>query len=129
MRPFDAHLRTRMIFGAGSLARLEPVARELGFTRTLIVADPGIVATGYVRRAALLLERVGIQWWTFDDFTANPDSAMVAAGRTVADEFRIDSIVALGGGSSLDCAKGINFVLTNGGTMADYRGYGKAAKP
>jgi alcohol dehydrogenase len=41
----------------------------------------------------------------------------------------IDSIVAVGGGSSLDCAKGINFVLTNGGTMRDYRGFGKAAKP
>jgi alcohol dehydrogenase len=41
----------------------------------------------------------------------------------------VDSIVALGGGSSLDCAKGINFVLTNGGSMADYRGYGKAAAP
>jgi alcohol dehydrogenase len=41
----------------------------------------------------------------------------------------IDSIVAVGGGSSLDCAKGINFVLTNGGTMRDYRGYGKASRP
>jgi alcohol dehydrogenase len=42
---------------------------------------------------------------------------------------RVDGIVALGGGSSLDCAKGINFVLTNGGSMRDYRGHGKAAKP
>ncbi len=41
----------------------------------------------------------------------------------------VDSIVALGGGSSLDCAKGISFILTNGGQMADYRGYGKAARP
>ena len=54
---------------------------------------------------------------------------MVEAGRAYAAERRIDSIVALGGGSSLDCAKGINFVLTNGGTMRDYRGFGKAAKP
>src|SRR6185369_12939585 len=41
----------------------------------------------------------------------------------------IDSIVAIGGGSSLDCAKGINFVLTNGGSMRDYRGHNKAEKP
>ena len=40
----------------------------------------------------------------------------------------VDSIVGLGGGSSLDCAKGINLLLTNGGAMADYRGYGRAAK-
>ena len=54
---------------------------------------------------------------------------MVEAGRAVAADARIDSIVALGGGSSLDCAKGINFVLTNGGTMRDYWGHGKASRP
>jgi alcohol dehydrogenase class IV len=54
---------------------------------------------------------------------------MVAAGARFAMPHRIDSIVAVGGGSSLDCAKGINFVLTNGGTMRDYRGFGKATRP
>ena len=67
--------------------------------------------------------------FTFHDFDANPDSRMVEAGRAVAASCRVDSIVALGGGSSLDCAKGINFVLTNGGTMRDYRGFGKATRP
>ena len=54
---------------------------------------------------------------------------MVDAGRAFAAPLGVDSIVGLGGGSSLDCAKGINFLLTNGGTMADYRGYGKATTP
>jgi alcohol dehydrogenase len=54
---------------------------------------------------------------------------MVEAGRTAAAAQGIDSLVALGGGSSLDCAKGIDFVLTNGGDMRDYWGYGKAARP
>jgi alcohol dehydrogenase len=54
---------------------------------------------------------------------------MVEAGRLYAASCGVDSIVALGGGSSLDCAKGINFVLTNGGTMRDYRGFGKASRP
>jgi alcohol dehydrogenase len=54
---------------------------------------------------------------------------MVEAGRACAAPFGIDSIVGLGGGSSLDCAKGVSFLLTNGGVMSDYRGYGKAAKP
>src|SRR3954468_19478895 len=52
---------------------------------------------------------------------------MIESGRRFAQPLRIDSIVALGGGSSLDCAKGINFVLTNGGAIGDYRGYGKAS--
>jgi alcohol dehydrogenase len=54
---------------------------------------------------------------------------MVEDGRAYAASEQIDSIVALGGGSSLDCAKGINFVLTNGGNMRDYRGFGKAPRP
>ena len=129
MRPFDFQLRTRVVFGGGAFARLGELARELSFTRALLVADRGIVATGQVERAAALLDAQGVRPFTFHDFDANPDSRMVDAGRAVAASCRVDSIVAVGGGSSLDCAKGINFVLTNGGTMRDYRGFGKATRP
>jgi alcohol dehydrogenase class IV len=127
--PFDFQLRTRVVFGDGALARLGELARELSFTRTLVVADPGIVSAGLAARAATALAAAGIASEIFHDFDANPDSAMVEAGRVRAAAFAIDSLVAIGGGSSLDCAKGINFVLTNGGTMRDYRGFGKAPKP
>lgn len=126
---FDFHLRTRIVFGAGTLTRLTPLAAELGFTRTLVVADQGIVATGYVETVAALLRDAGSTPSFFHGFDANPDSDMVEAGRKVAAANGVDSIVAIGGGSSLDCAKGINFVLTNGGTMKDYWGHGKAALP
>jgi alcohol dehydrogenase len=129
MPPFDFQVRTRVVFGDGAFARLGELARELSFTRTLIVADRGIVATGQVQRAAASLEDAGITASVFDAFDANPDSAMVEAGRASAASSGIDSIVAIGGGSSLDCAKGINFVHTNGGTMRDYRGFGKAMRP
>jgi alcohol dehydrogenase len=129
MRPFDFLVRTRVVFGDGALDQLGALARELGFTRTLLVADPGIVATGHVRRAAAILEASGISSHVFHEFDANPDTRMVEAGRAFAACHDVDSIVALGGGSSLDCAKGINFVLTNGGAMRDYRGHGKASKP
>ena len=128
-RPFDFQLRTRVVFGEGALARLGDLARELSFSRTLIVADRGLVAAGHVDRAAAILARAAIATVRFHDFDANPDTRMVEAGRAFAAAHGIDSIVAVGGGSSLDCAKGINFVLTNGGTMRDYRGFGKAARP
>jgi len=128
--PFlDFQLRTRVVHGPGTLSQLAPLARAWSFTRTLIVADAGIVAAGYVERAAGLLREVGVESTAFHRFDANPDSAMVEAGRVVAAAARVDSIVAIGGGSSLDCAKAINFVLTNGGTMKDYWGHGKAALP
>jgi alcohol dehydrogenase len=129
MNSFDFTLRTRVVFGEDAVATIGSHARELGFARTLIVADPGIVATGQVARVSNLLTSAGIRPWVFRDFDANPDTRMIEAGRAKAASCAIDSIVALGGGSSLDCAKGINFVLTNGRSMRDYRGHGKATKP
>ena len=129
MQPFDFQLRTRVIFGAGALVRLGDLARELGFGRALLVADPGLVATGQVARAIDILKAAGIAVVLFDRFGSNPDDRMVEAGREAAADGRVDSIVAIGGGSSLDCAKGINFLLTNGGSMRDYWGFGKATRP
>jgi alcohol dehydrogenase len=126
---FDFTLRTRLVFGPGSLARLGELARELGFRRPLLVADPGLVATGHVARARQALESAGLAVETFHAFDSNPDSAMVAAGAVVARASGADSLVGLGGGSSLDCAKGIAFVVTNGGDMSEYRGYAKARTP
>lgn len=126
---FDFRNRTRVVFGAGSLKRLGEIARELGFTRVLLVSDPGMVATGYVDRAVALLTASDIHVFPFHAFGENPDTAMLATGRDHAAAHHIDAIVALGGGSSLDCAKGINFLLTQGGTMRDYRGFGNATKP
>jgi alcohol dehydrogenase len=129
MVPFDFQPRTRVVFGPGSLARAGQLARDLGFRRTLVVADPGIREAGHTRRLLDVLTAAGIEPFLFDNFGVNPDSAMVAAGAAFAGPLNVDSVIGLGGGSSLDCAKGINFVLRNGGSMADYRGYGKAAIP
>jgi alcohol dehydrogenase len=62
---FDFNIRTRVVFGDGSLARLGELARELAFTRTLIVADRGIVATGLAERGAATLEAAGISAFCF----------------------------------------------------------------
>ena len=129
MQPFDFHSGTRVVFGEGAFERLGELAGELGFSRSLIVSDPAIVRTGLVERARGLLRETDIASSSFDGFGPNPDSDMVEAGRRFAESEGIDSLIGLGGGSSLDCAKGINFVLTNGGTMRDYWGHGKASKP
>jgi alcohol dehydrogenase len=129
MIAFDFQPRTRVLFGPGSITRAGQVARDLGFHRTLVVADPGIRDAGHTNRLIGTLTAEHIETFLFDAFGANPDSTMVDAGVAFARPLNVDSIVGIGGGSSLDCAKGINFVLRNGGTMADYRGYGKASTP
>jgi alcohol dehydrogenase len=129
MQSFDFQTRTRLVFGAGSIKRLGELALELGFRRTLLVADRGLVASGHVDEALEPLRQKGIEAIRFHDFEVNPDTAIIDAGREFARPLELDSIIGLGGGSSLDCAKGINFLLTNGGRMQDYVGYGKATKP
>ena len=128
MQGFDFQPHTRVIFGNGALQGLGQLAREVGFRRTLLVADRGLVAAGYAEQTADLLRKSGIEVESFTDFDVNPDSAVIEKGCAVAGPLAVDSIIGLGGGSSLDCAKGINFLLTNGGRMQDYLGYGKATK-
>ena len=127
--PFDFASRTRVVFGAGSLSRLGELARELDFRRTLLVSDPGLLASGHPERARQILVGAGVEVAPFHDFDHDPDSAMVEVAAAAARTWGADSFVAIGGGSSLDCAKGANFLLANGGRMADYRGYGKVARP
>jgi alcohol dehydrogenase len=127
--PFDFHAPTRVIYGPGSLNRLGELARELGDTRVLLVTDPGLEEAGHPQRAMESLRQAGLEVFLFDGVEPNPTNYHVQAGVDFARPLGIDLIVSFGGGSSMDCAKGINFILTNGGSMEDYKGFGKAAKP
>jgi alcohol dehydrogenase len=129
MQGFDFQPRTRVIYGAGSLARLGEEARGLGFRRALLVADAGLLEAGHVARASRVLGEAGVSVEPFHDFGSNPDAASVERGRAFAAPLGVDAIIGLGGGSSLDCAKGVNLLLTNGGRMQDYVGYGRAGRP
>jgi len=129
MNSFDYQPQTRVVFGPGAIKRLGELARELDFRKTLLVADRGLVASGHVAEALTPLREAGIEVVEFHDFDVNPDTEMIEAGRDFVAPLNIKAIIALGGGSSLDCAKGINLLLTNGGRMRDYHGYGKATRP
>lgn len=129
LEPFDIQLRTRFVFGEGVSARLGELANTLTTGRVLVVADPGIVSAGHFDLAADSLRQAGWTVGAFHDFSENPTSAMVDAGVECAAEFQPDLMIGLGGGSSMDCCKGINFVYSCGGTIHDYHGVGKATAP
>src|SRR4051794_4922876 len=126
---FDHQPRTRLVFGAGSVDRLGELARELGAKRVLLVTDPGIVAAGHAERARRSLQAANLGVEIFDKVKENPTIKCVEDCLAVARAVSIDFIVGFGGGSSMDTAKGCNFLLTNGGRMQDYWGVGKATKP
>ena len=115
MKSFVFEASTRLIFGESAVRELAPAARELGFRRTLLVSDPGLVESGHVETVSGILAESGVQVYGFHDFGPDPDSRMVERGAKYARPLEVDSVVGLGGGSSMDCAKGINFLLGGGG--------------
>lgn len=128
MIPFDFQPRTRIVFGPHTIDSLGELASELGARRVLVVSDPGIVKAGHAERGIRSLQAAGIECHLFQDVHENPSTDDVELGAKLADRYEPQLIVGLGGGSSMDCAKGINFVYTNGGTMHNYWGVGKALK-
>jgi alcohol dehydrogenase len=127
--PFDFQPRTRLLYGPGSVERVGQLAAELKAKRVLLVTDRGIVSAGHARRVVNLLQKAGLAVFSFEDVQENPGTACVERCVEAARRSSIDMLIALGGGSSMDTAKGCNFILTNGGAMADYWGVGKATKP
>ncbi len=129
LAPFDYQGRTRLVFGVNSVERTGELAKGLGSTKVLLVTDPGIVAAGHAARVGQLLEEQGIAVAYFTHVEENPGTRCVEKCVEVARRAGIDAIIGLGGGSSMDTAKGCNFILTNGGQMKDYWGIGKAKLP
>jgi len=126
--PFESRPSPKLVFGYGVIKELPNSIKELGITSVLLVTDKGIVKAGHVEATCALLEGEGIPVHVYDDVSENPTENDAAACCAYAKELEFDGFVALGGGSSMDTAKACNFLLTNGGRMSDYHGYGKASK-
>ncbi len=129
MQPFAFELKTRMVTGPDSILDVGREAAQLGCKKALIISDPGIVAAGHVQTAIDSLGQENIETQVFDGARENPTTADVDAGLAVAKDYQPCLLIGLGGGSSMDCAKGVNFVYSCGGTMKDYWGVGKATGP
>ena len=130
MNGFDTSPTTRVIFGANCLDQVGQLTKELGAVRVLIVTDRGIQKAGYAERVRKSLQQQSIETFEYADVEENPTDLNVQKGADFArGNSPIDLIIGLGGGSSMDVAKGINFILTNGGIMENYWGFNKAVKP
>jgi alcohol dehydrogenase len=126
---FDFQPRTRLVFGVNAVERVGEIVREFGAKKVLLVTDPGIAAAGHEQHVLKSLAADGVTAVVFDKVRENPTTRCVDDCLAVAKASGIEAIIGLGGGSSMDTAKGCNFLLTNGGQMKDYWGVGKATKP
>ena len=127
--PFELQVRTRMVYGNDAIDQLGDLATGLGAKRVMVVTDRGLVEAGHASHGIAALESAGLMVGLYDGARENPTTADVDRGVVYAKEFQPDLLVGLGGGSSMDCAKGVNFIYSCGGKMKDYHGVNKATKP
>lgn len=115
--------------GVGALAEVGDATRRLGGRRVLVVTDPGLLAAGWADAALVALRAAGLACELWCGVTPNPKDHEIAAGHAVYAARGCDALVAVGGGSCIDAAKGIAVVSTNGGEILDYEGIDRISQP
>ncbi|WP_300162385.1 iron-containing alcohol dehydrogenase [Solidesulfovibrio sp.] len=118
-----------IIFGRGSIVHLASCAKRLGGRRVLLVSDQGLVAAGWVDRIMEILRDNGLEWIYYDAVNSNPRDYQVHEGAEIYVRERADVLIAVGGGSPMDAAKGIATIVGNGGRISDYEGANRIMRP
>src|SRR5580704_18056181 len=118
-----------IIFGVGSLDLAGQYGRNLGGSRALVVSDPGVLAAGWTQQVVASVESAGLESALFTQVTPNPRFDEVIAGATVYAEQGCDVIIAVGGGSAMDCAKCIGLLSANPGGLHAHVGVDNVDEP
>lgn len=120
---FEVEYFTKLKFGEGAARQTGSEAKKLGITKAMVVCDAGIKNAGGVDPVLQSLKEAGIPTVLFDKVQADPPDVMVNEGGMLARSEKIDGIVAVGGGSSMDTAKAINILVTNEPPINQYFAY------
>ncbi len=118
-----------IVFGIDSMAEAAHAALRLGALRPLLVTDPGLIDAGWVAELVGHLKAQSVDARVWSGLTPNPKDHEIAAGHQYYREHGCDVLVALGGGSVIDAAKGVAILAANGGNILDYAGVDKATMP
>ncbi|MDA8235665.1 MAG: iron-containing alcohol dehydrogenase [Clostridia bacterium] len=122
---FNFKLPTEIEFGPGSLTRLPEKIAAFNTNKVMIVTDPGIVKAGILERISNVLTQAGLRYAVFDQVESDPSTKTIEKIREMAKQEEVDLLVAVGGGSSIDAAKGARVQLANEGKLLDYAGLNK----
>lgn len=122
-------LAPEFVYGPGARKLVARFAKNFSLQKVLLVSDPGVCATGWPAEIQAILGEAGIPAPMYTDVSANPRDHEVMRGAKVFQEADCTGLVAVGGGSVIDCAKGIGIVLSNGGHILDYVGVDRIERP
>lgn len=117
---FSFELPTRIEYGLGASGKLLETLNGLDAGKALVVTDKGIESSGLLSGISDKLAKGGIKFEIFSEVESNPKDYNVHAGTELADKFKPDCLVAVGGGSPIDCAKAIAVLATHGGAVREY---------
>jgi alcohol dehydrogenase class IV len=118
-----------IVFGQGALGLIGQYTAGFGAGKALLVTDPGVRAAGWARAVEQSLREAGITYTLFDGITPNPKDHEAMAGAEVYQAEKCDVIVAVGGGSPIDCAKAIGIVATNRRHILEFEGMDEVQVP
>lgn len=122
MSPFSFILPTAIRFGRGIIRSLPPEISAEGFKKALVITDAGIAALPFFKEMMEDLHNRGLVVRVYDGVEANPKDRNVRAGAAEAEKMEADCIIAIGGGSPIDCAKAVSVTAVQGGEARDYEG-------
>lgn len=125
MLNFQFYERVKVLYGNGVVNQLGELAKLIGGTKGLIVCDPGMIATGMVEKVVQGLKNDYIESVVFDENEPNPLISASEKGYEVFKQTGCDFVIGLGGGSNIDCAKGVNILRFNPGPLIQYANFGK----
>lgn len=111
-----------IIFGIGARHLAGEYAKKFGLKKILLVTDSGIISTTWIDDINKSLDEAQIEFKVFSHCTPNPRESEVMEGAEFYKKHSLDGIIAIGGGSPMDLAKGIGIIVTNGGNILDYKG-------
>ncbi len=118
-----------ILFGQGSLKYAATCAKRMGAEKVFLVSDTGLEEVGWVDRIFSILEEEGLTWYYFNEIQSNPRDYQISKGAESYREKGCDVVMAIGGGSPMDAAKGIAMVASNGGKVQDYEGANRIQRP
>ncbi len=129
MESFIWKLPTKIVFGAGSVRKVGRYAKEMGGRAMIVIGRGSVKKLGYLELVTSQLEESGVEWFLFEGVEPNPRVDTIDRGGRQAADKKADFILALGGGSVMDAAKGMALVAVNSGSVWEYTWRGEKASP